>query len=48
MTRDSIPGDIWGAIDETMDVEEGDTAQLVDPEVAGSLNLMLERLEGDR
>jgi len=40
MARDSVPCNIRRTVYEAVDVEKGDSTQLVDPEVAGSLRFM--------
>lgn len=42
MARDSIPSDVWRTIYEAVDVEEGNAAKLVNPEVTSSLRAMSE------
>jgi hypothetical protein len=48
MASDSIPGNVRRTVNEAMDIEEGNPAQLIDPEVARSLKPMSETCEGDQ
>ena len=46
MASDSIPCNVRRTVNEAMNIEEGNPAQLIDPEVARSLRLMSETWEG--
>lgn len=42
MARNCVPGNVWRAVYEPMDIEEGNPPQLVDPEVTTPLGPMSE------
>lgn len=47
MACNGIPGNIWRAVYEAVDIEEGNATQLVDTEITAPLRRMSEPLKMD-